>query len=100
IVDGGGGAAPDQVADKVAVTLFHREIDGRRCAFLAAKDGSEKRGLAKPALGFADQQNFLAFALESKCCRFRKIVEDANSTDRRRRQNAAAVGFVVERDVP
>src|SRR6185437_2623770 len=51
------------------------------------------------ALGLTNQQDALAFGLEGKRRRLREVVQQPHAADRWRRQNAAAVCFVVERDI-
>jgi len=63
IVRGGRGARMDHAAHHVAIALLGGEIDRRRRALLAAADVAQINGLAEPAVGFADQEDRLAFGL-------------------------------------
>ncbi|MEI9987365.1 MAG: hypothetical protein WDN69_32005 [Aliidongia sp.] len=51
------------------------------------------------ALGPADQDDCFALGLETQIDRLRHVLDQADATDRRSRQDALAVGLVVERDV-
>ena len=50
-------------------------------------------------MGFADQEDRLALGLERQRRRLGEIIEQPDAADRRRRQDAAAVGLVIELDI-
>ena len=93
------GARLDQAADEVAVAALQREVDGRRRALLAALDHRQVGRLAEPALARPDEHQHVALALEGDRRVARDVVEHADAADGRGRQDADAVGLVVERDV-
>ena len=92
-------AVGNQAAHQIAVLALLDQIDRRRRALFAAADVAQIERLAEPALRLADQQDHLARRLERDRCGFLEIVDHADGSDRRGRQDAAAVGLVVERDV-
>ena len=92
-------AADDLVTHEVAVAALDREIDRRRCAFLAAVQFTQVDRLAEPALGVADQHEGEAVLDQARARRGRDVVDHADRTDGRRRQDRTAFGLVVERDV-
>src|SRR4029078_1304202 len=100
IVRSSRNSIQDQRADEIAVLALLDEIDRRRRTFFAAADVAQIDRLPQPALRLADQYDRLALAREGEGCRLGEVVEDADTADRRRRQNRAAVGLVVERHVP
>ena len=73
-------------ADELAVAALGGEIDRRRRALLAAANVAQIKRLTEPASRFADQQDRLAFGLESNRHRLGEFVERA----RRRRSSASA----------
>src|SRR3954464_5015173 len=98
-MDSGGNAARNQAANEIAVPTFGRKVDRWRRALLPLADVAQVERLAKPAPGLADQQDFLASGFEGDRRRFGEIIEHADAADGRRRQDRAAIGLVVERDV-
>ena len=64
IMHGVDPARLDQAAHEIAMLLFGGQIDRRRGAFFAAFDLAQIDGLAQMALGFADQDDHIALALE------------------------------------
>ena len=75
------------------------QVDRRWRALFPAAQLAQIHRLAEPARRFADQQDRLACALEGERGRLGEIVDEPDAADRRRRQNRAAVGLVVERHV-
>ncbi len=96
---GGDPARGDLGAHEIAVAALGGEIDRRRRPLLAAGELAQVERAAEMALGLADQQDRLAGALEGEAHRAGGVVDQADAADRRRRQDAAAIGLVVERDI-
>ena len=91
--------SPISARTKSPLRALRGKIDRRRRALLAAANLAQIERLAEPAVRVADQKDRLALGLERERHRRREIVEQADAADGRRRQDRAAVGLVVERDV-
>src|SRR6185369_3836733 len=95
--------ALDEVPDARARALLCCKIDRRRLAVAAAVADVEPERLADMALAVTNQDEVLAFGLETDRRAVRPVVEEAHSADRRRWQDGAAttgrLALVVERHV-
>ena len=89
----------DQAAHEIAMSSFQRQIDRRRGAFFLAFDLAQVDGLAQMALGFADQDDDIACALEGDGRHFGDVFQQPDAADGGRGQNAFAIGLVVERAI-
>src|SRR5262249_56011245 len=96
---GGGRGGGEGGGGEVGGARWGREVAGGRRPLFGVADVAQIERLAEPAPRFADQQNVLVRGLEGDARRFGKVVEHADAADRGCRQDRAAVGLVVERDV-
>ncbi len=101
-MDGRGDAFRDQRADEIAGLLLMGQVDGRRRAIGAAVNVAHIDRLGEmraPAGRSADEEDRLVGGGEADPRHPRPVGNKADAADGRGRQNALAVGLVVERDV-
>ena len=92
-------AGADELADDIAVLPFERQIDRRRSAFFAAQNLAQIDRLAEVAAVAADEQDHVIGVLEGDGRHVVDVRDEADAADGRGRQDALAVGLVVERDI-
>ena len=99
VVAGGDPPALDLAPHEIAVAPLGGEVDRRRRPLLPALDLALVEGAGEMATGAAHQQQRLVRRLEGRVARPLEVGDQAEAADRRRRQDARALGLVVEGDV-
>src|SRR5262249_56449875 len=100
VVRGGDKAVADQAAHEVAMPAFRGEIDRRRSTLLPPANLAQIHRLPQPAAGLAKKEDRIALALERSRHGFSEFIEQSDAADPWCRQNGAAVGFLIKRDIP
>src|SRR5215467_12665021 len=100
VVRGGDKAVADQAAHEVAMPALGGEIHRRRSTLLPPANLAQIHRLPQPAAGLANEEDRIALALERSRHGLGEFIEQSDAADRWCRQNGAAIGFVIERDIP
>ena len=89
----------DELSDVIAVAFFDLEVNGRRCAFFAAKNLAQIYRGAKPALCLADKNKRVAFLCARKRREIVQIGDEANAANSGCWRNSHAICFIIKRDI-